>query len=202
MSDDRTLLPKIHPELLGDLRPFLRHPISPQRWRRYQDEFIERLYERADQNGSTPEQELLLAALAAVQISLHDGLKEEPRSHAEWVTSWYRPQIQNLVTVDLLGPGWRERERHTADDLATPTEQPEQPATVRRVEARSELDALWRHVTDTERDFLELLMELIADGSPIKAARLEAGRRMGRNANAVRQLIHRMKNRHPDEDPA
>ena len=190
----RELLPKVHPELLGDLRPFLRHPLSPQRWRAWKDEIITELHERADRNGSTPEEELIWATSAAVQIAQCEGREEEPRFHAEWVT-WYRRRIQNLVTADLLGLDWRKRERHDAEDLATPTEQPEHPATVRRVEARSELDALWKQVTDTERDFLEQLMELVGDGWDVKAARLEAGRRTGRNSNAVRQLVHRMKNR-------
>ena len=69
MSNDHSLLPKMDPKLLGDLRRYLDSPISWQRWRRYQDEIITELYERADQSGSTAEEELLLAASTAAWIA-------------------------------------------------------------------------------------------------------------------------------------
>jgi hypothetical protein len=88
----------MHPALLADLRPSLRSPISPQRWRAWKDEIIAELHGRADRLGTTPEEELLLAASAAAQIAQCEGRDEEPRHHAEWVL-WYRCRIPNHVTA-------------------------------------------------------------------------------------------------------
>lgn len=192
MSDDRSLLPKMHPELLGDLRPFLRRPLSSQRWGRWKHEVLAELYERATRNGSTPEEELIWATLAAVQIAQHEGREEDPRPHAEWVL-WYRCRIQNHVTDDLLGPDWRERERDA--EARNPELEREEPDTLGRLEASSELDAVHEGGTQAEQRFLELWLDLVADGWDPKSARREAGIRTGRNANATRQLVSRIRRR-------
>ena len=191
MTAERSLLPKMHPDLLGDLRRYLDSPISWQRWRRYQDEIITELYERADRNGSSPEEELLWAASAAVQIALCEGRDEEPRHHAGWLT-WYRRRVQNLVTADLLGPGWRERD---AEACSSELER-EEPDTLRRLEAISELEALLEGGTEAEQRFLELWLDLVVDdGWDPKEARREAGIRTGRDLNATRQLVSRIRRR-------
>ena len=193
MSTDRTLLPRMHPELLAALRPYLRRPLSSQRWGRWKYEVVGELRERADRNGSSPEEELIWATLAAVRLAQHEGREEDPRPHVEWV-KWYRKQIQNHVTDDLLGPDWRERER---DAEARNSElEREEPDTLGRLEAAgSELDALHERVTEGERRFLELWLDLVADGWDPAEARREAGRRTGRDLNATRQIVHRIRRR-------
>ena len=189
----------MHPELMGDLRRYLDSPISWQRWRRWKDEIIAELYERAEQKGSTAEEELLGASLSAVFVAHCEGRGEEPRFHAAWVT-WYRCRIQDLVCDDLLGPGWREGERAPEARPNSELER-EEPDTLCRLEASSELDALHERATEAERRFLDLWLDLVVAGWDPREARREAGSRTGRNLNATRQLVHRMKDRLPDEDP-
>ena len=138
MIDERPLEPRVHPELLDDIRPFLKRPIAAQRWRVWKIEIIGELHERAEQNGSSAEEEFLLAASTAAWIAQCEGRDKEPRHHAGWVT-YYRRRIQDHVTADLLGPDWRERERE-AKARSSELER-EEPDTIRRLEASSELDA-------------------------------------------------------------
>lgn len=184
------VLPRMAPDLLRSLLPFMTRPISPQRWARRKVEIIAELHERAARNGSTPEEELYLAAAAAARIAQLEGRSETPRQSAEWVI-WYRRRIQDLVTVDLLGPDWRERERY--GDGRPSAVSADEPDPLRELEASSELERLLEQVTDAEREYLELWFDLIADGWDRKEARREAGRRTGRNPNAVRQLVFRIR---------
>lgn len=62
LDDERPLQPRVHPEL----RPFLKRPIAPQRWHVWKIEIIAELHDRAERNGSTPEEELICAASAEV----------------------------------------------------------------------------------------------------------------------------------------
>lgn len=66
--DEHSLLPKMHPGLLEELRPFLSRPIAAQRWRMWKIEIIAELHDRAEQSGSSAEEELLLVASTAAWI--------------------------------------------------------------------------------------------------------------------------------------
>jgi hypothetical protein len=185
---DPKLMPRVYPWFAAGLAPFLRRPISPQRWARWRYELLGELHERASLNGTTAEEELLRAAAAAARIAQLEGRSLEPRQQGEWM-SWYRRRIQELVTDDLLGPGWRERE--LAEPIGLTPEAPEAPSDP--LEASSELAGLRRRSTAAEEEFLELWLSLVTQGWDAKAARIEAGARTGRDLNAVRQLVFRIR---------
>src|SRR5258708_6916911 len=93
---------------------FSKRPIAPQRWRAIGGTAQRELNARAEANNSTPQRELEKCVVSALFQAVGDaggiltqGLKGKLRT-----------SINELVTEDLLGPGWRRQPREASLGLS------------------------------------------------------------------------------------
>lgn len=183
----------MHPEFREMLRPLLERPLSPQRWRAFEREILEELRRRAEELGTSPEEALFLAAVAALRLAKEEGRQLPPRQSADW-RHWFRRRVQQLVSADLMGAtDSRLEELATAEAVPAPDRL---AAAEERAEAVRVVDELQHVATEAEAEVLDLIAELIERGMPPHRARLEAGRATGRTPAAMRQLLRRLRRRH------
>ena len=99
--DDRTLLPRMHPELSNDLRRYLIRPLSTQRWGRWKYDVVGELRERATRNGS---------ALEAVEPTRLEQTPEIVARAREAQLTWARRSFADRAnTVEEMAGRFPER---------------------------------------------------------------------------------------------
>ncbi len=98
------------------IEQLLERPVAAQRWRALRNPIDRALSERAAGSGVSKQQTLRSMARAAILLTLNE-LKvparlfdpDEPMAPRaqKYVLEHVRSRVNNLVTEDLLGPGWR-----------------------------------------------------------------------------------------------
>jgi hypothetical protein len=85
-------------------------PVQPKRWYPMKDRFLEALFDRAETlNAPLPHVVKAVADANLRQVSYTDLPRIAPDGALDAWGYELRKQVNELVTVDLLGPAWRPR---------------------------------------------------------------------------------------------
>lgn len=166
------------------LLELLQRPLSHPRWRALSERFNAELLRRAEANGRSAEREMLIVARQALSLAVSELaipgclMGDDGQEAAAYALRQLRRRTNELVTRDLLGPGWRRPAVPPSEDLPGP----------------SPLDAL--EATETAREFLDVLsaqereaFHLVAQGIPPE----EAAAAVAPSPGAARVLLHRFR---------
>ena len=138
-------------------------PIAPQRWQAIGDAVRRELEARAKANGTTREKELnrCVANSLLLAVDQAGGIFTPGPRRA------FHTKLNNLVTEDLLGPGWRERAHEDIAELENFLVDQFEHALL--VETVVELDALMSKAKLSKRE-TEMFMAVLQDERPGEAA--------------------------------
>lgn len=169
----------------------IERPIAPQRWRAYLKRLDRALEDRATARETRKDYELQLSARTAVSLTCN-GLRIPLKDMPIWipeqddyiqrlVRAGVQAKINNLVTEDLLGPGWRHEAGEIDDDPSAAYE------------------AVWLAEIELNRVLAECNLSAaeieVLIGRYYEESWQETAERMRKSQEAVRQIWSRLRRR-------
>ena len=171
----------------------MERPIAPQRWRALHDTIDHALSERAAILGVSKQQALRIMARASILLTFK-GLAvparlfdpDEPMAPRaqKYVLKRVRSRVNNFVTEDLLGPGWRHPVGSQDDS---------EPVAEYLLQDELEIESEFRRVLAELRDD-EQGREIIL-GRYLGESWAETAQRLDKSEPAIRQAWVRLKRR-------
>ena len=185
------------------LKQVILSPIARQRYHAFHDAICQELRDRASDHGTTPKYELILSARKALSLVI-DGLTVPTRlfdpcdpaspEAAEYARRKIQAKINDEVTKDLLGPGWRhwskEEPLGASDTDVAPQEQYERDG----AKLFTVMLLTDSRLSPRERDFLKAMRD---HGSVIA----DAAQELGIASSTARTMFQRIRSKRLDEHP-